>query len=217
MSGNDTGPVFGTPVQRHGSKYDTVVTVSPQAGKPEVRAAILRRRRALTTQQRLADAEALTRRLSELPCNGAVVCAYVPIGTEPGSPAMLDALVTAGAQVLLPVTRVDTPLSWGWYQPGRLIEAQFGLLEPDAAHLPPEAIGQASVVLVPALCVDRAGVRLGRGAGYYDRSLSLATPEALLVAVVYDDELLPELPAEPHDVAMTHALTPGSGLVKLGI
>ena len=75
----------------------------------------------------------------------------------------------------------------------------------------------ALVVLVPALAVDRRGVRLGRGAGFYDRSLTLARPDTPLIAVVRDDELLDRLPAEPHDVRMTHALTPQKGLVDLGI
>jgi 5-formyltetrahydrofolate cyclo-ligase len=71
------------------------------------------------------------------------------------------------------------------------------------------------VVLVPALAVDRRGVRLGRGGGFYDRSLSFCRPGARLVAVVRDSELVDELPGEPHDVPMTHALTPGGGLTRL--
>ena len=76
--------------------------------------------------------------------------------------------------------------------------------------------GLKTVVLVPALAVDRIGVRLGRGAGFYDRSVPLAAPGARLVAVVRDDELVEQLPAEPHDVRMTHALTPSGGLTALG-
>jgi 5-formyltetrahydrofolate cyclo-ligase len=71
------------------------------------------------------------------------------------------------------------------------------------------------VVLVPALAVDRRGNRLGRGAGFYDRSLIYAAPQARLVAVVRDEELVDELPADPHDVRMTHALTPSGGIVTL--
>jgi 5-formyltetrahydrofolate cyclo-ligase len=82
--------------------------------------------------------------------------------------------------------------------------------------LGPDAVALASVILVPALAVDRTGVRLGRGAGFYDRSLPLADPSARLVAVVRDDELVESLPAEPHDVRMTHVLTPERGLVPLG-
>ncbi len=216
VGGNVKVAITWTGVQHGGSKYDTVVSVSPGVEKDELRKAILRRRRALAPEQRQAAADALARQVPELVVSGDVVCAYVPIGTEPGSPAMLDALTEAGAEVLLPVTRPDAPLSWGRYRPGHLTEAQFGLLEPATPHLPPDAIGQARVILIPALGVDRAGSRLGRGAGFYDRSLPLAAPDALLVAVVYDDDVLPALPAEPHDVPMTHALTPRSGLVKLG-
>jgi 5-formyltetrahydrofolate cyclo-ligase len=78
-------------------------------------------------------------------------------------------------------------------------------------------VADAAVVFVPALAVDRTGVRLGRGAGFYDRTLSLAHSSARLVAVVRDDELVGEIPAEPHDVPMTHALTPGRGLIRLGM
>jgi 5-formyltetrahydrofolate cyclo-ligase len=58
-------------------------------------------------------------------------------------------------------------------------------------------------------------VRLGRGRGFYDRSLAARDPHARLMAVVRDEELVDELPAEPHDVAMTHALTPRRGVVEL--
>ncbi len=91
----------------------------------------------------------------------------------------------------------------------------MGLREPQEPWLPAEAVADAAVVFVPALAVDRAGVRLGRGAGFYDRSLPLAEA-ARLVAVIRDDELLDQVPSEPHDVRMTHALTPRRGLVELG-
>jgi len=71
------------------------------------------------------------------------------------------------------------------------------------------------VVIVPALAVDVRGTRLGRGAGFYDRSLPLRDPSARLIAVVRDDELVDELPADPHDIPMTHAATPGGGVTVL--
>jgi 5-formyltetrahydrofolate cyclo-ligase len=70
-------------------------------------------------------------------------------------------------------------------------------------------------VLVPALAVDRRGARLGRGAGFYDRTLRLAGPAAALIAVVRDEEFVDRLPADPHDVPMTHAVTPDRGVVEL--
>ena len=158
--------------------------------------------------------------LSGVVDDGQTVCAYVPIRFEPGSITLLDTLLRLGNRVLLPVARsaadgIPLPMQWGEYRPGRLVSARMGLREPAKPWLPAEAVTGADVVFVPALAVDRAGTRLGRGAGFYDRTLPLADPAARLVAVVRDDELVEQLPAEPHDVAMTHALTPRRGLVEL--
>jgi len=185
--------------------------------KAELRAAILIARRSLPPDEHRADADALKQHVSALVTDGQTVCAYVPVGSEPGTVELIESLHRRRVRVLLPVARDDAlPLQWGEYRPGGLVEARFGLREPAAPWLEPEAVACASVILVPALAVDRAGVRLGRGAGFYDRSLLLADPAARLVAVVRDDELVAELPAEPHDVRMTHALTPRAGLVALG-
>ncbi|GLP73930.1 5-formyltetrahydrofolate cyclo-ligase [Mycobacterium antarcticum] len=191
-----------------------------QATKAEVRTAILSARRGVATDVRRAESDALRAYVAKLAQPGTTMCAYVPVGSEPGSPAMLDALLVAGAKVLLPVARDDEhgrpmPLSWGEFR-GELVAAPFGLREPPPPWLPAAAIGAATAVIVPALAVDRAGVRLGRGAGFYDRSLTLADPAAWLIAVVRDDEIVDHLPGESHDVPMTHALTPGQGLIALG-
>jgi 5-formyltetrahydrofolate cyclo-ligase len=199
---------------------DMVNTVD---GDPMTKAAwrvtIAAARQAVPQERRRTEADALLAHLLAMTRAGTTVCSYVPVGSEPGSADALDALLAADVRVLLPVARevtgVPQPLAWGEYRPDGLVAAPFGLREPAAPWLPPEAIGAASIVVVPALAVDRTGARLGRGAGFYDRSLPLADPEAGLVAVVRDDELVDELPHEDHDVPMTHALTPGRGLVAL--
>ena len=71
-------------------------------------------------------------------------------------------------------------------------------------------------MLVPGLAVDRSGIRLGRGAGHYDRTLTLAGPDVPIVIVLNDEELVEQLPAEPHDRPVTGALLAGAGLVTLG-
>lgn len=91
----------------------------------------------------------------------------------------------------------------------------LGLLEPPELRLPESALAEANLVLVPALAVDHHGVRLGRGGGFYDRSLAGRDPHTLLIALVRDTELLNELPSEPHDVRMTHAVTPERGVIAL--
>lgn len=188
--------------------------------KTEARKAILAARREVTAAVHDAEADALCGHLPRLVGAAQTVCAYVPIKFEPGSITLLDKLLQLGKRVLLPVARSDDgvpqPMRWGVYRTGGLVPARLGLQEPQQPWLPAEAVAEAAVVLVPALAVDRTGTRLGRGAGFYDRTLPLAAPTARLVAVVRDDELVDELPAEPHDVRMTHALTPNRGLVELG-
>lgn len=150
------------------------------------------------------------------------VCAYWPVGAEPGSPALLDALVHQGCRVLLPIVsapldRVATPLNWAEYTgPDGLRAGPLGLREPAGPALGCLAIATAMLVLVPALAVDRRGFRLGRGGGHYDRTLPLARAGTPLVAIVRDEEVLAALPAEPHDVPVTAALTPRQGLLPLG-
>ncbi len=188
--------------------------------KAQVRAAILTARAASTPQQRAAEAASLIDHLLTWVTPGTTVCAYVPVGSEPGSAAMLDALTDRGVRVLLPVARHDDdgapqPLLWGTYRAGTLIRAALGLREPPPPHLPTGTVAEASAVLIPALAVDRRGSRLGRGAGFYDRTLRRAAAATPLVAVVRDEELVEELPHEPHDVPMTHAVTPGLGVVDL--
>src|ERR1700722_15627170 len=189
--------------------------------KAALRERLLAARRSVTDEIRGDEARSLAEHLEALVSSGSTGGAYVPVGTEPGSIEMLDVVLRRGGRVLLPVARTtadDSPvaLQWGEYRPGQLVTTRFGLLEPTEPWLPTTTLAEASVVLVPALAVDRAGVRLGRGRGFYDRSLPLAAPTARLVAVVRDDELVERLPAEPHDVPMTHALTPNGGAVELG-
>lgn len=191
------------------------------AGKAALREQLLAARRSVPDDVRAADVRALGEHLESVIADAAVVCAYVPVGAEPGSVGLLDLVLRRAGRVLLPIARTGAdgtplPLRWAEYRPGPLVTAQFGLLEPPGPWLPASAPAAADLWLVPALAVDRQGVRLGRGRGFYDRSLVYRNECASLVAVVRDDELVDELPAEPHDVAMTHALTPGRGLISLG-
>lgn len=186
--------------------------------KPALRTRILAARRALTELDRAAETRCLQTQISALTAGAGTVGAYIPVGCEPGaardSVPLLDALT--GVRILVPIARTGVPMQWAEYHPGELVAAPFGLREPPPPWLAPEAIAEATVLLVPALAVDRHGNRLGRGAGFYDRALTLAATGARLVAVVRDEELLDSVPAEPHDVPMTHAMTPGRGLVRLG-
>ncbi|MFB9924995.1 5-formyltetrahydrofolate cyclo-ligase [Amycolatopsis halotolerans] len=179
--------------------------------KAEWRTRILRARAELPPEAHAREAAALATAASSI--HAETVCAYLPFGTEPGQISLVNALA---ARVLLPVIP-DTPgpLDWAEYTgPDALIPGRLrGVLEPSGPRLGISAVASAQVLLIPALVVDRHGTRLGRGAGYYDRTLTAAADTAR-VAVVRAEEVVDHLPAEPHDVPMTAVLTP-SGLIQL--
>jgi 5-formyltetrahydrofolate cyclo-ligase len=191
------------------------------AAKRETRVALLARRRALSAPQRAAAARrvqaeltALVRRLRPTRMTG-----YVPVGSEPGGPDLPDVLraaLPAGADLLLPVLRDDLDLDWAPYAgPGTLVAAGRGMREPDGPRLGRAAVAGATLVVVPALAVDRRGLRLGRGGGSYDRALARVPATILTVALLHDGELLAALPAQPHDRPVRAALTPSDGLRPL--
>lgn len=135
--------------------------------------------------------------------------AYVSVGAEPGTGPLLERLLAAGVRVLLPVLGPDRSLDWALDQgPHRLRRGRHGLLEPTGPRLGQTALNLADLVLVPALAVDRAGHRLGRGGGYYDQALSLLPSPTRVLAVVYDEEVLDAVPVELHDRPVGGALTP---------
>lgn len=136
----------------------------------------------------------------------ATVAAYVSVGHEPGTGALLDALADVGKRVLLPVLRPDNDLDWAAYDgPGSLTSASRGLLEPAGTRLGMAAIVGAEVVLVPALAVDRHGTRLGRGGGSYDRALTRVPAGTMVCALLNSEELIETVPSAPHDRAVTAA------------
>jgi 5-formyltetrahydrofolate cyclo-ligase len=196
-----------------GNDLDAARAWTKARWRRELRAA----RRAVPANLRFSEAIALSRQLTSgrIVRPGQTLCAYVPIGSEPGAAQMLDDIAEYGVRVLLPVVAGRGPLEWAWYA-GRdsLRPGPYGLREPIGERLSTSALRIADLVLVPALAVDRLGTRLGQGAGHYDQSLPLTAPGTPMVAVVRDQEVVEALPSEPHDVRMTAAVTPNRGLIR---
>jgi 5-formyltetrahydrofolate cyclo-ligase len=189
------------------------VTPDPAAvaAKAALRAQILDRRRTRPLQERQAAAAALTRALLRGLAGVRAFAAYVPDEDEPGHGRIPAAFTQLRARVLLPVTPSDgRELAWA-VDSGRLAPGRHGVLEPVGPRLGVTAVGTADVVVVPALAVARNGIRLGRGGGYYDRALQHARPDAVVVALLFDDEFVEELPTEPHDRPVTAVVTPSGG------
>lgn len=175
-------------------------------GKARLRVDALSRRAGLSAEQQAAAGEELVRAVRLLAIGR--VAAYASVGTEPDTTALLADL----DDVLLPVLLPDGELDWAVHD-GPLVPGPRGLREPAGRRLGRDAVADCAVVVVPALAVDRAGVRLGRGGGSYDRALSRTT--AYVVAALHVGELVAALPVEPHDRPVHAAVLPDLGLVRL--
>jgi 5-formyltetrahydrofolate cyclo-ligase len=197
-------------------------TVRDVPGVPEqkavLRARLLAARSRLSAEQRAGAGRLIRDALLSRPevQMAGTIAAYYSVGTEPDTRGLVYALWKRGTYVLLPVLRGDGDLDWASYEgPDSLAPGPRGLREPAEPPRGVEAVARADAVLVPALAVDRAGRRLGRGGGSFDRALARVGPLIPLIALVYDDELIDHVPAEPHDVPVRAAVTPATGITVL--
>ncbi|WP_307621040.1 5-formyltetrahydrofolate cyclo-ligase [Streptomyces sp. V3I7] len=200
----------------------------PSEGEPDkrtLRRALLAVRSGLTADVVAEAAAALARRALELPelAGARTVAAYVSVGAEPGTLALLDALRARGVRVLLPALLPDNDLDWGAYTGAdSLARVQHGgkmaLFEPAGERLGPDAVTSADAVLLPGLAVDARGMRLGRGGGSYDRVLARlerAGARPSLVVLLYDAEVVERVPAQAHDRPV-HAVVTPTGVRRFG-
>jgi 5-formyltetrahydrofolate cyclo-ligase len=186
--------------------------------KTELRARRLAARSRMPSPERVAAGRALRDAVLEVPQveMAGTIAAYYSIGTEPDTRALIYALWKRGTYVLLPILLPDGDLDWASYEgPDSLLPGPRGLSEPGEPPRGTDAVRRADVVLVPALAVDAAGNRLGRGGGSYDRALARVAPTIPVIALVYDDELLDSLPVDPHDRPVTHLARPTPGITPL--
>ncbi len=127
-----------------------------------------------------------------------VIAGYAPLKGEVDPSRLLHELHALGHDIALPVAEPDRPLDFRRWRPGdKLIPGLFGAREPQAraAALKPTAL------IVPLVAYDGEGWRLGRGGGFYDRTiaeLSAAGP-VLTVGIAFSAQRVPAVPREPHD------------------
>lgn len=172
-----------------------------RAEKDHIRANVRANRRTRPDEQRQQLAKRLREASHPALDSAQRVAFYVGVGDEPDTLPLINVLHDRGVVVLLPVVLSDFSLDWAEYEgPQSLEPAGYGLLEPTGTRLGPAAVADVDVVLAPALAIDKAGRRVGNGAGCYDRALSLVPADTPVLAVVFDDEILDgALPEDPHD------------------
>jgi 5-formyltetrahydrofolate cyclo-ligase len=183
--------------------------------KRALRAELRERRQLLSDTQRETAASAIGARLDTLvdELGARSVSCFLSTTTEPGTRDFVTRAVRRGIRVLLPVTRADGLLDWAVAtDDDEVAEGLFGLPEPTGEVLGPIAVNDVDLMIIPAAAVDRSGMRMGWGRGYFDKTIGSMQKCPPVYAVIYDSEILDELPREVHDQPVNGVVTPSQTL-----
>ena len=184
--------------------------------KPQLRTEMIARRDALPEAERGRIAVALTEALAGLDEFAAARCvlATMAIGSEWNTRAFLELARAAGKTVVLP--RLTAPprrlaLHAVADLDRHLVPGVWDIPEPDPQRCPAVDLDAVDFALVPALAADRAGYRLGYGAGYFDRLLAGRDARTFCVTALPAAFVVERLPHEAHDVAVDLVLDERGG------
>jgi 5-formyltetrahydrofolate cyclo-ligase len=137
--------------------------------------------------------------------NGATkVACYLAFGDEPDTEIFIDWALENAIEVVLPISNADGTLTWVRFE-GETQKGIFGFQEPLGEIA---SLDEADLIFIPAMAVDKAGQRLGKGKGYYDKALAAIEAIAPVIAIVFDDEVLESVPIENHDHPVDAVVTP---------
>ena len=181
--------------------------------KGELRRRVREQLSALSPEELVRSDEALFARFLSLPQVEAAETVFafwgVP-GREPDTARLVRELVRRGKTVGLPRMLPGRRMEVRRFDPDKpLVKAAFGISEPgeDCPLLEREGI---DLVLVPALCYDRRGFRLGFGGGYYDRWLEDFS--GFRAGLCRGAVLQERVPTGAHDARVDLLLTEGESL-----
>ncbi|ACB97028.1 5-formyltetrahydrofolate cyclo-ligase [Beijerinckia indica subsp. indica ATCC 9039] len=136
-----------------------------------------------------------------------IIGAYAAIGDEVATSPLLQMLAQAGFATALPVTgKRGTPLTFRLWRPGDPVaKGKMGITEPPATA--PEVF--PDLLFVPLAAADRAGNRIGYGAGFYDLTLAALRSQRPICAIgiAFSCQIFEAVPAEAHDQKLDYLLT----------
>ena len=176
--------------------------------KEVLRTAALALRDALPAAERQAAAEAIAARAFPVKVGtGMIVSGFSPMKTEINPIPLLRKLSDAGAQLALPaIAGRGQPLIMRARKFGDPFKAgQWGIREP-VPEAPPV---DPDILIVPLACFDRAGHRIGYGAGYYDMTINAlrAKKKVVAIGIGFAAQEIPSVPATERDARLDLVLT----------
>jgi 5-formyltetrahydrofolate cyclo-ligase len=183
-----------------------VETISNE--KAELRVAAQARRDALPADVRKAAAETIAAQKFPLAIAlGTLISGFMPLKSEINPLPLIQQLAEAGARLALPAIagRGKPLIMRAWEFGAPLDRGQWGIREPkaDAPEVEPD------ILLVPLLAFDRAGYRIGYGAGYYDMTIHRlrALKPVTAVGIAFAAQEVPKIPTTPRDERLDLVLT----------
>jgi len=163
--------------------------------KKALRRELIERRRAMNKVEKTAADEDIFRQLKPLIDKASAVFTYASTDIEVDTRRVIAYCLGKGIPVALPVSG-DTELSFFYINSvSELKKGRFGIDEPPMNN--PAFADENTLCIVPALCADGEGLRLGYGRGYYDRFLSGYAGKSVIICY---RGFKREVPAEPHDI-----------------
>lgn len=180
--------------------------------KKDVRNAMIKRRESLSKESVKEKSLAIHQRLIEMRAwkDASHMMTYLDFRNEVETVSLIQSFFQQGKHAYIPVTNPkDYTLTVSELKDLEqdLRVANFGLLEPKKEALRPTDPKKLDLVIVPGVAFDRDGHRIGFGAGYYDRFLPQLRKDTVLLSLVYDFQLIPKVPREPHDISVDWILT----------
>jgi 5-formyltetrahydrofolate cyclo-ligase len=176
--------------------------------KAALRAEALAKRDALPAEMRAGAAEQIAARAFPLAVEpGTIVAGFMPMKSEINPLPLLRKLAAAGVQLALPaIAGRGKPLIMRAYTFGdELARGQWSIREPkpDAAQVDPD------ILIVPLAAFDRAGHRIGYGAGYYDMTITALRAKKSIAAIglAFAAQEIPQVPATTRDERLDFVLT----------
>jgi 5-formyltetrahydrofolate cyclo-ligase len=181
-----------------------------QPSKRALRAEIRERRRIMTTTERDRAATGLLANLQALTVEhkATQVACYLSTPDEPPTREFISWALGQGITIYLPVSREDGLMDWAPYDGGIEAMDSTGMPIPTSDLLGPRALQDAELILIPAASIAANGMRLGWGRGYFDRTLGSLTTQAPVFAVVFESEVVEDVPTEQHDQPVDGVVTP---------
>ena len=179
--------------------------------KKRLRAEARARRAARSETERALATAMVTENLDQVirDCSARNVAIFLSTATEPETRDAIRELSQAGIRFVAPVSLEDGAMKWTAVEDATPERVGLGSIpEPDVSDAATAKNVVVDLVVCPAAAVDETGTRLGWGGGYYDRFFAELPAGTPVFALVFDDDVVSNLPRENHDVPIGGVITP---------